>query len=738
VSTFVDYIRVTLTSPPPAVKVLKLGGEGVWWERKDGGIAAEALPSDKREGRSHPDPRTGESPAMVSIPRAESPSSDLLLSPGGPDVTLGTVLETCGYHNLKIVMEQVASDHVTFTPNNESMWIWNRFMDLFNYSNDDGTYGAFPGNTQNEFVGFITDAKMNSMYGENWDGALGMTMRWYYPGLECGLTIQSDVMLNAAYSWTNDEKFFYDTPDVWLIRPVVMHELGHVWGLANGYDKELYDYDVPTVMHAIYHLIENGWGIHRSDAYLIRRQYIDQTAVVNRIDVGVESYFAQGGLQKSSVTPTTCFGDQSITLADVTVENMSNIDVSNVQIRFYLSADRTITTADYRLGSYWEWSTFPMETYSVADYTMRIPSTVPAGSYYVGAILTVNGFGDDEFMQNNTTWFMDKVVVQIPPTLAIDVSAVKLGTSRASTPYTSSFVIANAGQAPLTGSVTESVAWITTLTPSTFTLAAGQKTAVSFGGAFPATAGAFSTGITVASSVGSQTVQISGISVIDPPGFTRVLSNPVGTEADVSVACAWGDLNGDGHEDLYVGNHDGNNSLYRNQGSGSFTQVTWGPTVNDGGNSSGVTCGDYDNDGDLDLFVAHGNSEKSPLYRNDQGVFVTVSQTTFPAEKTDARGCAWVDYDNDGYLDLFVANYGREGLYRNNGNGTFTGITAGPLVEAGGLSRCGSWCDFDNDGDQDIIVTNYYSRNFLFRNEGSGNFTRITSSAIEADSIYNV
>ena len=98
----------------------------------------------------------------------------------------------------------------------------------------------------------------------------------------------------------------------------------------------------------------------------------------------------------------------------------------------------------------------------------------------------------------------------------------------------------------------------------------------------------------------------------------------------------------------------------------------------------------------------------------------------------DSNGAAWGDYDDDGFLDLVVANaFGQnEYLYRNNGNGTFTQILAGPVVTSGMSSGLPLWSDYDNDGRLDLgdfprgdLAD---SRSLLFHNEGAGEFTRVT------------
>lgn len=191
------------------------------------------------------------------------------------------------------------------------------------------------------------------------------------------------------------------------------------------------------------------------------------------------------------------------------------------------------------------------------------------------------------------------------------------------------------------------------------------------------------------------------------------------------------------------------NRLYRNEGNGSFTDVTAEAGVQGTGYSIGVAAGDYDNDGYADLYVAGVNV--NTLYRNRRdGTFedVTakagVSGRLRSGKKAWGIGGAWLDFDNDGDLDLFVVNYvdwspaknrlcGDPGkrlscspvvydglpniLYRNNGDGTFTDVSeAAGIASHIGKGMGMAVADYDGDGYLDIFVGNDTERNFLFRN----------------------
>jgi hypothetical protein len=218
--------------------------------------------------------------------------------------------------------------------------------------------------------------------------------------------------------------------------------------------------------------------------------------------------------------------------------------------------------------------------------------------------------------------------------------------------------------------------------------------------------------------------------------FTKITTGAIVTDLGFSAGCAWGDYNNDGYLDLFVGNQQGTaNYLYRNNGDGTFMKITTGNIITDGGSSVGCMWADFDNDGFLDLFVANGGGG-SPgpnlLYHNNgDGTFRKITSGAVVTDRIQSFNGAWGDYNNDGYLDLFVGDNGgnANALYRNNGNGTFTKITSGSIVNEGGACVPSAWADYNNDGFLDLFVGNGAGNNFLYRNKGDGTFVKITSGS---------
>lgn len=214
--------------------------------------------------------------------------------------------------------------------------------------------------------------------------------------------------------------------------------------------------------------------------------------------------------------------------------------------------------------------------------------------------------------------------------------------------------------------------------------------------------------------------------------FSRITNSPAVSESGDWAVAGWADYDNDGQMDLFVCRYfNANNALYRNTGHGSFTRISAGSIVNDGGSSIGCGWADYDNDGFFDLFVANGGPSSADasfnfLYHNNgDGTFTKNTSDITARDLGSWATCAWGDYDNDGFIDLFVANQiTRNALYHNNGDGTFTKITTGSLANEGNSFGC-SWADYDNDGFLDLFVANgsggSAQNNFLYRNNGNSN-----------------
>lgn len=181
----------------------------------------------------------------------------------------------------------------------------------------------------------------------------------------------------------------------------------------------------------------------------------------------------------------------------------------------------------------------------------------------------------------------------------------------------------------------------------------------------------------------------------------------------------------DGWVDIYAGTYGSNpNKLYRNLGDGSFEDVTAAANVEWAGGTSGVASGDYNNDGYPDLYLGNTSAPGCKMFQNQEnGTFVDVTSTAGLIGHDDTRTVNFLDYNNDGFLDIFVSNHDfyvySSQLYRNNQNGTFTDVGAemGLSGQWMGDYFGTGWADFNRDGAIDLFAAGHIDKYVLFRND---------------------
>lgn len=206
--------------------------------------------------------------------------------------------------------------------------------------------------------------------------------------------------------------------------------------------------------------------------------------------------------------------------------------------------------------------------------------------------------------------------------------------------------------------------------------------------------------------------------------FVRHQSAVMDAPERVGRGMAWCDFDGDGHLDLYLANGgppDSNanfpevshaNALIRNNGDGTFSNVTPANMLLEEDDSRSVAWADYDNDGDFDLFVAKVSPGPNTMFANTPEGFVEVAPEL--GVNGGTRDAAWGDYDNDGDLDLYLSSQGTNQLFENV-NGTFVEVTI-PVLAISANGRGVAWGDYDNDGDLDLLIA-VSGRNKLLRND---------------------
>ena len=181
--------------------------------------------------------------------------------------------------------------------------------------------------------------------------------------------------------------------------------------------------------------------------------------------------------------------------------------------------------------------------------------------------------------------------------------------------------------------------------------------------------------------------------------------------AGVSRQAAWIDYDGDGDLDFFAAYRDGPNRLFRNE-RGIFADVTGEARIGDTRKTVSALWWDFDRDGDLDLFTANQEGDANGLYRQHRGTFEDVAAALgvagTPRPKADGGvGPSLADFDGDGDFDLFVANYGPSALYRNDDGRVFVDVARERGIDLRGHAVTSAWGDLDNDGFPELYVANF-------------------------------
>jgi ASPIC and UnbV./FG-GAP repeat. len=241
------------------------------------------------------------------------------------------------------------------------------------------------------------------------------------------------------------------------------------------------------------------------------------------------------------------------------------------------------------------------------------------------------------------------------------------------------------------------------------------------------------------------------------------LDNIMPWMASVGAAVAAVDYDNDGFIDVFVSSSgkDSQCHLFHNNGDGTFTDVAPQAGVADLNREGGVmdaVWGDFDNDGWPDLYIVKWSAPNRLFRNNRNGTFTDITASSGTGDTGNGNAAIWFDYNNDGLLDLYVGNYfppvdlwhlkttkimhndfekarngGRNVLYHNNGDGTFTNVAPKLGIDDPGWTLDVGACDLFNTGQMDLYLANDFGQDIIFKNNGDGTFTDVTKRALPID-----
>lgn len=293
------------------------------------------------------------------------------------------------------------------TASMDQMDYWNKYASIYNPMTLDTGFGA-PRNGLNEVNTFITPSSAQSIYGYSMSPSLyGVAILQpsnafgffneckYFSAVGCDYFNETDVLINSSFAsgWTTDPDNYSNA----LVQTTALHEIGHAWGAHHVFSLPAFG-DSYSTMNYIND--DSGRFVTRMDANTIRAHYPGVAQTV--LDVGIfPLVFGNStyGETYTSVSPKSVAAGESLHISNFLIQNIGTQNALDTVTTFYLSIDTNIESTDYAIGTV-EYSLLPVDSDIDLNVSLVIPDNIPAATYYIGAIVTVNGVEDSIGINN--------------------------------------------------------------------------------------------------------------------------------------------------------------------------------------------------------------------------------------------------------------------------------------------------------------------------------------------------
>ena len=303
--------------------------------------------------------------------------------------------------NVPIVFNPLPSGGLIGDHDQYQMSYWNTYADIYRVIASTGTWAWK--NDRYDIAGFVDNATMIAQFEAGW-GAATLAICWKRWTAESDFSIESDIAMNPAYSWTTDDYSTYGNANLFNADRTLLHEIGHSWGLDH-------QFDALSVMNYSPHKYRAYTVLYMDDVRAVRAAFPDEA--VSRTDLGIALFFANGdkNYDDSDLSTTTVNPGASFTVSNFVIENTGTATASAPEIEWSLVP--TINTWRFRhsLGR----TTYPSLTsgsWFLTSETLTVPMSIPAGTYYLGAYVQRP---IDSVVNNNSTWLDRLITINDPP-----------------------------------------------------------------------------------------------------------------------------------------------------------------------------------------------------------------------------------------------------------------------------------------------------------------------------------